>query len=133
MFSTNNHHRLQSPWCKHIVHQQKGMYVSYELNIQTSFKFMEKLKQNDSSFHLLLVWPMPLTQVLPRPQLIFPSKTCFFGIYLNFQQQKSLLNQFLPHSKYKFYQIDSIKSCSSRSFQQHQRHIPILPKFSLMI
>jgi hypothetical protein len=52
---------------------------------------------------------------------------------LNFQQQKSLLNQFLPHSKYKFYQIDSIKSCSSRSFQQHQRHIPILPKFSLMI
>ncbi len=31
-----------------------------------------------------------LAQVLPRPQLIFPSKTWFFGIYLNFQQQKSL-------------------------------------------
>jgi hypothetical protein len=28
--------------------------------------------------------------VLPRSQLIFPSKTWFFGIYLNFQQQKSL-------------------------------------------
>jgi hypothetical protein len=26
----------------------------------------------------------------------------------------------------------SIKSCSSRSFQQHQRHIPIPPKFSAM-
>jgi hypothetical protein len=25
-----------------------------------------------------------------RPQLTFPSKTWFFGIYLNFQQQKSL-------------------------------------------
>jgi hypothetical protein len=70
-------------------------------------------------------------QVLPRSQLIFPSKTWFFGIYLNFQWQKSLKNQYLPHSKSKSYQINSIKSCSSRSFQQHQRHIPIPPKFQL--
>jgi hypothetical protein len=26
-------------------------------------------------------------------------------------------------------QINSIKSCSSTSFQQHQKHIPIPPKF----
>jgi len=26
-----------------------------------------------------------LAQVLPHPQLIFPSKPWFFGIYLNFQ------------------------------------------------
>jgi hypothetical protein len=59
--------------------------------------------------------------VSPCPQLIFPSKTWFFGIYLNFQQQKSLKDQFLPHSESKSYQINSIKSsCSSRSFQQHQ-------------
>jgi hypothetical protein len=45
-----------------------------------------------------LVWPMPFTQMLPRPQLIFPSKTWFFGIYLNFQCQKSLKNQYLQHS-----------------------------------
>ncbi len=64
---------------------------------------------------------MPLAQVLPRPQLIFPSKTWFFGIYLNFQQQKSLKNQYLPHSESKSYKINSIKSCSSRSFQQHQK------------
>ncbi len=64
-----------------------------------------------------------LAQVLPHPQLIFPFKTWFFGIYLNFQRQKSLLNQYLPHSESKPYQINSIKSCSSRSFQQHQRHI----------
>jgi hypothetical protein len=38
------------------------------------------------------VWPVPLAQVLPRRQLIFPSKTWFFGIYLNFQQHKSLKN-----------------------------------------
>jgi hypothetical protein len=30
--------------------------------------------------------------VLSRSQLIFPSKTWFFGIYLNFQRQKSLKN-----------------------------------------
>jgi hypothetical protein len=53
------------------------------------------------------------------------------GIYLNFQQQKSLENQYLPHSESKSYQINSIKSCSSRSFQQHQRHIPIPLKFSV--
>ncbi len=32
-----------------------------------------------------LVWPVLLALVLPRFQLIFPSKTWFFGIYLNFQ------------------------------------------------
>jgi hypothetical protein len=57
--------------------------------------------------------------VLPRPQLIFPSKTWFSGIYLNFQLQKSLKNQYLPHSESKSYQINCIKSCSSRSFQEH--------------
>jgi len=29
--------------------------------------------------------------------------------------------------------VNSIKSYSSRSFQEHQRHIPIPPKFSAMI
>ncbi len=41
-----------------------------------------------------------------------------------------LKNQYLPHSESKSYQISSIQSCPSRSFQQHQRHIPISPKFS---
>jgi hypothetical protein len=81
-------------------------------------------------FEYLLAWLVPLAQVLPRPQLIFPSKTWFFGIYLNFQWEKSLRTQHLAHSESKSYQINSIKSCSSRSFQQHQRHIPIPPKFS---
>jgi hypothetical protein len=70
--------------------------------------------------------------VLPCPQLIFPSKTWFFGIYLNFQWQKSFKNQYFPHFESKVYQINFIKSCYSRSFQQHQRHILILPKFSAM-
>ncbi len=44
------------------------------------------------------MWPvLLLAQALPRPQLIFPSKTWFFRIYLNFQHQKSLENQYLPH------------------------------------
>jgi hypothetical protein len=53
-----------------------------------------------------LVWPEPLAQVLPHPQLIFPSKTWFLGIYLNFQWQKSLKTQYLPHSESKSYQIN---------------------------
>jgi len=76
---------------------------------------------------------LALAQVLPRSQLIFPSKTWFFGIYLNFQQQKLLKNQYLPHSESKSYQINSIKSCSSRSFQEHRRHIPNTPKTLAMI
>ncbi len=57
-----------------------------------------------------LVWLVLLAQVLLHPQLIFPSKTWFFEIYLNFQWHKSLKNQYLPHSKSKSYQINSIKS-----------------------
>ncbi len=58
----------------------------------------------------------------------------FFGIYLNFQCQKSLLKINISHiSESQCYQINSIKSCSSRSFQEHQRYIPIPLKFSAMI
>ncbi len=84
------------------------------------------------SFHVILVWPVLLTQLLPQPQVIFPSKTWFLGICLNFQRQKLFKNQYLSHSESKSYQINSIKSCSSRSFQQHPRHIPIPRKFSTM-
>jgi hypothetical protein len=79
-----------------------------------------------------LNWMVSL-QMLPHSQLIFPSKTWLFEKKLNFQWQKSLKNQYIPHSKSKSYQINSIKSCSSRSFQQHQRRILILPKFPTMI
>ncbi len=74
---------------------------------------------------------MPLAQVLPHPQLIFPSKTWFFGIYLNFQQQKSLKNQYLPHSESKSYQINSIKSCSSRSLNNTKGTFQFLRNFQL--
>jgi len=43
-----------------------------------------------------LVWPVPVAQVLSRPQLIFPSKTWFLGIYLNFQRKKSLKKSISP-------------------------------------
>ncbi len=62
----------------------------------------------------------------------FLPKPGFLKIYLNFQQQKSLLNQYLPHSKSKSYQINSIKSCSSRSFQTTPKaDSPFLPNFQL--
>jgi len=56
---------------------------------------------------------------------VFSFRNWFFGIYLNFQRQKLLRNQYLSPSESKSYQINSIKSCSSRSFQQYQRHISI--------
>ncbi len=59
----------------------------------------------------------------------FSFQNLVFGIYLNFQLQISFKNQYFSHSESKFYQINSIKSCSSRSFQQHQRHVTIPPKF----
>ncbi len=68
-------------------------------------------------FFIQIVWPVLLAQVLPHPQLVFPSKIWFLGIYLNFQRQKSVENQYLPHSDSKSYQINSIKFCSSRSLQ----------------
>jgi hypothetical protein len=42
-----------------------------------------------------LVRPVPLAHVLPHPQLTFPSKTWFFGVYLGFHHQKSIKNQYL--------------------------------------
>jgi hypothetical protein len=69
-------------------------------------------------------------QVLPRPQLIFSSKTWFFGIYLNFQQKKSFKNKYLSHFESKCYQIHSINPAHQ---DQHQKHIPIPPKFAAMI
>jgi len=71
-------------------------------------------------------------QVLPHPQLIFPSKTWFFGIYLNFQWQKLPQNQYLPHSESKSYQINSIKSCSHRDLSNDTKcTFPFLQKIQL--
>ncbi len=45
----------------------------------------------------VLVWPVPLAQLLPRPQLIFPSRTWFFGIYLSFQLKTNHLKINISH------------------------------------
>ncbi len=77
-----------------------------------------------------LNWMVSL-QVLPSSLLIFHSKTWLFGIYLNFQGQKSLKNQYLPHSESKSYQINSIKSCLSRSFHHTKGTFQFLRNFQL--
>jgi hypothetical protein len=80
------------------------------------------------------VWPVPLAQVLPHPQLIFPSKTWFLEfiwIFSGWSHLKSNISHILNPNLTK---INSIKSCSSWSFQQHQRHIPILQlQFNLIL
>jgi hypothetical protein len=78
------------------------------------------------------VWPVPLAQLLPQPQLIFPSRTWFFWEFIWIFSSRNHLKINIPHnSESKSYQINSIKSCSSRSFQEHQRHIPIPLKISV--
>ncbi len=80
-----------------------------------------------------LNWMVSL-KVLPRSQLIFPFKTWFFWEFIwTFSSRNHLKNQYLPHFESKSYQINSIKSGSSSSFQQHQRHIPPPSKFSATI
>jgi hypothetical protein len=71
-----------------------------------------------------------MAQVLPHPQQIFPSKTWFCEIYLKFQWQKSVKNQYLSHSESK---TDQINVVAHQDLQQHQRHIPIPPKYSARI
>jgi hypothetical protein len=85
------------------------------------------------SFIDRLVWPVPLAQVLPHPQRIFPSKTWFFGIYLNFQQQKSVKNSIssipipskisilkkLLHCKSKCHGTKPMHPSSLRAFRRH--------------
>jgi hypothetical protein len=60
----------------------------------------------------------------------FLPKTWFFWNLFEFSEAEI---KYLPHSESKSYQTNSIKSCSSKSFQQHQKHIPIPLKFSAMI
>jgi hypothetical protein len=116
-------------------HKERGRWLINEISAYREGSNDEKNEDEwkKSIEYQPLVWPVLLAQVLSCPQLSFPSKPRFFEIYLNFQWQKSLHNQSLPHFESKSYQINFIKSCSSRSFQQHQRHIPIPPKFSAII
>jgi hypothetical protein len=59
----------------------------------------------------------------------FSFQNLVFGIYLNFSSRNQLKNQYLALWESRSYQINSIKSCSSRAFQQCQWHIPIPQKF----
>jgi hypothetical protein len=69
-----------------------------------------------------------------RAQLIFPSKPSLnFAICLNFQQQNSLKNQYLPQLSSENCEINSIKSDLPKAFQQHQEHLQIPMRFSVSI
>jgi hypothetical protein len=77
--------------------------------------------------------PPQLSQKPRGKWKVFSTDFCFQNlVFLEFiwifSGTNHLKNQYLPHSESKSYQINSFKSCSSRSFQQHQRHIPIPPK-----
>jgi len=67
----------------------------------------------------ILVWLVPLAQVLPHPQLIFPSKTWFFWNLFKIFSCRNHLKINISHIlNPNLYQINSIKSRSSRYFQR---------------
>ncbi len=87
-----------------------------------------------SIFHIFRIFKKTFNNVNTlRAQLIFPSKPNFFTIYLNFQQQKSLQNQYLLHLSSQDCEINSIKSDPSRAFQQDQEYPQIPIQFSVLI
>jgi hypothetical protein len=95
-FCTGTYHSKQCyPF---VLHGRDGLFSKASPNFRG-------YKSNTSRSNKL-VWPVPLAQVLPRPQLIFLFKTWFFEIYLNFQWQNSLSNQYLAYSESKSYQIN---------------------------
>jgi len=63
---------------------------SFCVNIPFILQDLSNNIKGTSQFLLLELNGMVDIQVLPSTQLIFPFKAWFFGIYLNFQWQKSL-------------------------------------------
>jgi hypothetical protein len=64
-----------------------------------------------------------------RAQLIFPSKLNFCNLF-KFSATKGTKNQYLPHLSF---ETNFIKSESLRAFQQHEEHLQIPIKFSILI
>jgi hypothetical protein len=90
---------------------------------------------------LLLVWPCSVGPSVTTSSTDFSfQKNLVFGNLFEYSASENYLEINISHiSESKSYQINSIKSCSSRSFQQHERHVPseeivpIPPKFSATI
>jgi hypothetical protein len=76
----------------------------------------------------ILVWLVPLAQVLPHLQLIFPSKTWFFWEFIWIFSSRNHLKT--SHSESKSYQINPPHQDLSNNTK---KHIPIPLKFSGMI
>jgi hypothetical protein len=66
------------------------------------------------------VWPVPLAQVLPRPQLIFPFQNLVFWNLFEFSLKISFNIQELLHHKSKRHETNPDAPSSSRAFQRDQ-------------
>jgi hypothetical protein len=72
------------------------------------------------------MWLVPLAQMLPCPQSIFPFQNLVFWNLFEFSLAEITLKINISHIlNPNLIKINSIKSCSSRSFQQHQKHNPM--------
>jgi hypothetical protein len=87
------------------------------------------------NFFNLQIWNEIMLELNGKPSGVTTFSTDFSLqnlVFLEFIWIFSSRNHFkikyLSHLESKSYQVNSIKSSSSRSFQQHQRHIPIPPK-----
>jgi hypothetical protein len=66
--------------------------IKLKLGLQIGERLLIENHLNQS----LLVWPVPLAQVLPRPQLIFPSKTWASWNLFEFSVAKITLKSISP-------------------------------------
>ncbi len=110
-----------------LISQEKIQHTNYSGTLPPEFQNMQILNAHLANTSVsCAVGPSVTTSSTD-----FSFQNLFFGIYLNFQQQKSLKNQYLPHSESKSHQINSIKSCSSRSFHSTKGTFQFLRNFQL--
>jgi hypothetical protein len=98
-------------------------------NGMVAFKWSHFIQSN---FSCSLVWPFGSS--VTSSSIDFSFQNLVFGNLFEIAAPEITSKSISPTFWIqKSYQINSIKSYSSRSFQQHQRHIPIPPKVLVTI
>jgi len=77
---------------KHMKITRDGTYT-YSLRVG---RILHLFLKSEKDLTPILVWPVPLAQVLPHPRQISPSKTWFFGNLFEFSAAEITLKSISP-------------------------------------
>jgi hypothetical protein len=97
--------------------------------LENNSLFQQKQQNPNSSYSSVACGIGPSVNTLKAQHFFLPSP--IFAICLNFQQQNSLKNQYLPHLSSENCEINSIKSDSPKASKQHEEHLQIPINFSI--